>query len=189
MVSTEYDDFDSWLNDAPAVTPKKNPVKTKATSKKSSPPKKHTKKELHSARPVLDDIPLEDRPLSPKQELFCQYYIEDFNGQQAAIKAGYSEASAKEIASENLTKPNVAKRIKILRERAAAPHIATSTEVMQFFSDVMNGKIKDQFGLEASLADRTRAGIELAKRTVDLDQKLAGKPDATIEIKLDWKRD
>lgn len=182
MVSTEYDDFDSWLNDAPAVTPK-------ATPKKYISPKKHTRKELHSARPVLDDLPLEDRPLTPKQELFCQYYIEDFNGAQAAIKAGYAEANATAMASENLTKPNVAKRIKILREQAAKPHIATSTEVMQFFSDVMNGKIKDQFGLEASLADRTRAGIELAKRTVDLDQKLAGKPDATVEIKLDWKRD
>lgn len=87
-----------------------------------------------------------------------------------------------------LRRANVAKRIKEIKDKLAAPHIATSAQVMQFFSDVMEGKIKDQFGLDASLADRTRAAVELAKRTVDIDQKLSGKPDAVVAIKLDWKR-
>lgn len=46
--------------------------------------------------------------LTKKQELFCKAYLANgFNGTQAAIKAGYSEDSAREIASENLTKPNI----------------------------------------------------------------------------------
>ena len=53
--------------------------------------------------------------LTDKQELFCQQYIIDFNGAQAAIRAGYSPDSAKEIASENLTKPNVKARIDQLK--------------------------------------------------------------------------
>ena len=174
------EDWDAWLA---------TPVKTKKKKRKLyHSTVKHSNKELRSARPNLEDMPLEDRPLTERQEKFCQYFIETGNGRQSAIKAGYSEASAEAIASETLRRPNVAKRIKYLRDKAMKPHIATSSEVMQFFSDVMNGKIKDQFGLEASLSDRTKAAVELAKRTVDLDQKLAGKPDATIEIKLDWKR-
>lgn len=45
--------------------------------------------------------------LTEKQKKFCEFYIFDWNGTKAAIKAGYSEHTAKEIASENLTKPNI----------------------------------------------------------------------------------
>jgi len=45
--------------------------------------------------------------LTPKQKRFVQEYAIDFNGAQAAIRAGYSEKSAREIASEMLTKPNI----------------------------------------------------------------------------------
>jgi len=138
--------------------------------------------------PVKREVDWENRPLSKRQEDFCQAFVKLNNAVQAAIEAGYAEKSAGMIASENLRKPNIAKRINQLRDKAAKPSIATSQQVMQFFTDVMEGKIKDQFGLEASLSDRTKAAVELAKRTVDLDQKLAGKPDATIEIKLDWDR-
>ena len=57
--------------------------------------------------------------LTDKQKMFCQEYIKDFNGTRAAIKAGYSKSSAKEIASENLTKPNIQEYLKkIMKKRA-----------------------------------------------------------------------
>jgi phage terminase small subunit len=49
--------------------------------------------------------------LTERQERFCKEYIIDLNGTQAAIRAGYSEKTAKEISSENLTKPNIINRI------------------------------------------------------------------------------
>lgn len=45
--------------------------------------------------------------LTPKQQKFCEEYLIDLNGTQAAIRAGYSPDTAAEIASENLTKPNI----------------------------------------------------------------------------------
>ena len=45
--------------------------------------------------------------LTPKQKRFCEEYAVDFNGTQAAIRAGYSEHSATVIAYENLIKPYV----------------------------------------------------------------------------------
>lgn len=45
--------------------------------------------------------------LTRKQQRFCEEYVIDFNGTRAAIAAGYSPKAAKEIASENLTKPNI----------------------------------------------------------------------------------
>jgi phage terminase small subunit len=49
--------------------------------------------------------------LTPKQEAFVREYLVDLNGAAAARRAGYSENSAKQIASENLTKPDLMKAI------------------------------------------------------------------------------
>jgi phage terminase small subunit len=47
------------------------------------------------------------KKLTPKQKLFIKYYLIDFNATKAAIKAGYSKKTAKEVGCENLTKPNI----------------------------------------------------------------------------------
>lgn len=49
--------------------------------------------------------------LTPKQQRFVQEYLIDLNGSAAAVRAGYSQNSAKEIAVENLTKPPIREAI------------------------------------------------------------------------------
>lgn len=51
------------------------------------------------------------KPLTPKQEMFCLEYLIDLNATQAAMRAGYSLKTAKDIACENLAKPNIQSRI------------------------------------------------------------------------------
>jgi phage terminase small subunit len=43
--------------------------------------------------------------LTMKQELFVQNYLVDLNATRAAVRAGYSEKTARKIGSENLSKP------------------------------------------------------------------------------------
>ena len=43
--------------------------------------------------------------LTPKQQRFVEEYLVDLNGAQAAVRAGYSVHTAKQIATENLAKP------------------------------------------------------------------------------------
>lgn len=45
--------------------------------------------------------------LTPKQKAFCDEYLIDLNATQAAIRAGYSPKTAKEIGAQNLTKLNI----------------------------------------------------------------------------------
>ena len=45
--------------------------------------------------------------LTAKQKRFVEEYLVDLNATQAAIRAGYSVDSAREIGCENLTKPNI----------------------------------------------------------------------------------
>ena len=57
--------------------------------------------------------------LTAKQKKFVEEYLIDLNATQAAIRAGYSTESAKEIGCENLTKPNVKVEIdKAIAERS-----------------------------------------------------------------------
>lgn len=54
--------------------------------------------------------------LKPKHERFCQEYVIDYNGAQAAIRAGYKEKSARGQASELLTNPNILARIREIQQ-------------------------------------------------------------------------
>ena len=47
------------------------------------------------------------RKLTPKQKKFCHEYIKDFNATQAAIRAGYSKKTAKEIGYQLLHKTSL----------------------------------------------------------------------------------
>lgn len=50
--------------------------------------------------------------LTAKQKKFIDEYMIDLNATQAAIRAGYSPASAGSIGSENLKKPEIASRVR-----------------------------------------------------------------------------
>lgn len=54
--------------------------------------------------------------LSAKQERFCAEYIVDYNGTRAAIRAGYSEASAATQASRMLKNDEVSARVRELQK-------------------------------------------------------------------------
>ena len=104
--------------------------------------------------------------LTPKQKAFADYYIECGNAAEAARRAGYSEKNARKIGNENLTKLDI---LEYIRQRTAPieeKRIATGDEVMEFFTKVMDGNVKDAFGLDVSISDRLAAGREILKRTV-----------------------
>ena len=55
--------------------------------------------------------------LTDKQKRFVKEYLVDLNATQAAIRAGYSENTARHIGSENLAKPDIADAIAKANEK------------------------------------------------------------------------
>ena len=102
--------------------------------------------------------------LTQKQKAFADYYIECGNSTEAARKAGYSEKTSRSIGAENLTKPDLSAYIAERMQAQNEARVASADEVLAFFSSVMRGEVKDQFGLDAALSDRLNAGKELMKR-------------------------
>lgn len=103
-----------------------------------------------------------DKKLTPKQQAFADYYIETGNATEAARRAGYKKPNVQ--GSQNLEKLSIKsyieERMKVLDEK----RIAKGEEVLQYLTKVMRGEEKDQFGLDASLQDRTKAAELLGKR-------------------------
>lgn len=107
--------------------------------------------------------------LTPKQKAFADYYIECGNQTEAARRAGYKKPHVQ--GNQNLDKLSVREYIEERQKQIEDSRIASAAEIMQYFTSVMRGEVKDQFGLEAPLAERTKAAVELAKRKVDVAQK------------------
>lgn len=154
--------------------------------KKEKTPKTKTKTPKKRYKPLSIENP--KYGLNQRQKTFCREYSKTGNGKQSAIKAGYAPKTAEQKASMLLRNVKVAEEIQRLNGLKEANSIWTSQQVMEFFTRVAKGEIKDQFGLDATLADRLKAGQEIAKRTVDIDNRMKGVPDGNIVIKVDWRK-
>ena len=122
--------------------------------------------------------------LTPNQKAFADYFIECGNASEAARKAGYSEKTAAATASRLLTNVNVSAYINERMGNQDADRVASADEVLQFYTDVMRGKIKDAFGMDPSLSERLKAADSLYKRYAVANEKQKGtmeKLDALLE--------
>ena len=55
--------------------------------------------------------------LNDRQVRFCEEYLIDLNATEAAIRAGYSKNTARQMGSENLSKPDIASFIAELKQK------------------------------------------------------------------------
>lgn len=110
----------------------------------------------------MKDENLEYEKLTEKQKRFIDYYIQTGNASEASKLAGYKGNNLNRIGSENLSKLD--KFIKVKLEEKEKERIASQDEVLQYLTKVMRGEEKDQFGLDASLQDRTKCAELLGKR-------------------------
>lgn len=138
----------------------------------SKPKRKYTRidRPLGTARKPIT----EDTPLSLKEQQFIRYYIRLGNPIEALKKIGIqraSNASYQKVVDKVMNQPNVRVELQKIMQEIKNDTIMDAQEVMQYFTAVARGEVKDQFGLDAPLTERTKAAIEIAKRTIDIDIK------------------
>lgn len=102
--------------------------------------------------------------LTPKQKAFADYYIELGNATEAYIRAGYNKKGARANSSRLIANDSIKQYVDERLKEIEDKRIAKGEEVLQYLTKVMRGEEKDQFGLDASLQDRTKAAELLGKR-------------------------
>ena len=81
--------------------------------------------------------------LTEKQKRFVEEYLVDLNATQAAIRAGYSPKTARQIGEENLSKPDISDAVqKAIAERARRTGVSQDRIVQELakiaFADMRN---------------------------------------------------
>ena len=75
--------------------------------------------------------------LTPKQKAFVREYKKNGgNGTQAAIKAGYSEKTARKIAAENVTKPVIREALEKEEKKLQEKYEYTIDDMVRELDDV-----------------------------------------------------
>ena len=80
-----------------------------------------------------------------------------------AVYPGVTNEYATKRAKEILEKPESKEYMQLLIERNAKKGYASLDRVKSFLTEVMEGKVKDQFGLDASLSDRIKAAEDIIR--------------------------
>lgn len=107
------------------------------------------------------------RKLTAKQRLFADEYIKSGNATQAAVKAGYSDRTARSIAQENLTKPDIKAYIEAKMAEIESQKIATAKEVMEFYARVLRGEETEEVVIAGP------DGAEVVERKPQLKDKVS----------------
>ena len=125
--------------------------------------------------------------MTKKQKRFVEEYLIDLNATQAAIRAGYSPLTARDIGCENLTKPNIQEAIdkaiaersrrtgvnadRVVRELAKIAFV-NAGEVVDFDTAILMDKIsEDDMAAIQSIKVKT-FGEDGVEREVKLADKL-----------------
>lgn len=140
-----------------------------------------------------------ERNLTAQQDLFCREWIFDFNGTKAAIRAGYSEKTARIKASQLLSKVNIQERIRELQESQNKPieqrYIISRELILDKLAKHVIANIKDPSGDESnrdynlnvynSLSRNQLKAIEVINKMMGYDMpKVEKQSDVNVSIEF-----
>lgn len=143
--------------------------------------------------------------LTAKQQRFCDEYLIDLNATQAAIRAGYSARSARQIADRNMSKDDIQEYIKGRMAEKESQLIADQDEVLKYLTSVLRGESRSEeivvenigdYMSEArtmekapSEKDRLRAAELLGKRYGLYTDRVEQEVDMDLNITVDYGDD
>ena len=82
--------------------------------------------------------------LNARQRRFIDEYLIDLNATQAAIRAGYSEKTARQIGDRLLTNVDIRTAIDAQLEQIHNEKTADAQEVLEYLTSVMRGEMTDE---------------------------------------------
>ena len=144
----------------------------------------------------------EEKKLKAKQQRFCDEYLVDLNGTQAAIRAGYSAKTARQMAAENMAKPAIKAYIGKRMADKEAELVADQAEVLKYLTSVLRGHSKSEVVVVEGTGDgcsearsiqkapdekeRLKAAELLGKAHMMFTDKVQQEVDMDLNITVDY---
>lgn len=140
--------------------------------------------------------------MTPKQQRFCDEYLIDLNATQAAIRAGYSKKTAKQIGQQTLSKLYIHEYIEKRMAEKEKELIADQNEVLKYLTSVLRGQSQSEIVVienignyisEARLMkkapdekERLKAAELLGRAHMMFTDKVQQDVDMDLNIKVDY---
>lgn len=126
--------------------------------------------------------------LGVREKKFVYYYIETGDLIQAVQMAGFKSTSPKAYGRKLLEKGKIQKELRKQMDALQNEAIASADEIMRFYTQAMRGEVRDQFGLDPTLADRMKAADALAKRQIDMQAAISANEDRDFTFTINFDR-
>lgn len=117
--------------------------------------------------------------LTAKEQRFVEEYCKDCNATQAAIRAGYSKRSGKEIGYENLTKPHIRAAVDA-RLKALSLEAAETTKLI---ADIAKSSLNDYFTIK-EVVRKPKVKKHLSEVIAELEKEIEIEEEYAAEAEL-----
>ncbi|MEG1906839.1 MAG: terminase small subunit [Gordonibacter sp.] len=103
--------------------------------------------------------------MTNQQKRFCDEYLTDLNATQAAIRAGYSKRSARQIGQASLSRPYIREYLDARLAEMEEALVAKSDEVLKYLTEVLRGEDQEERVVVAG-------GVSCTERYTDQKNRL-----------------
>jgi phage terminase small subunit len=119
---------------------------------------------------------------TPKEERFISEYLKDFNATQSAMRAGYSKTSARQIGSENLSKPYIKAEI----QKRLIDLSLGKEETKKLITDIATSNVSNFFKkVRVERSERLHKGLN--ELIIDLKNQIQFEDQYAVEAALSGK--
>ena len=110
--------------------------------------------------------------LTERQKRFCEEYVIDLNGTQAAIRAGYSESGASVEGTRLLANANVKSLIDKLKAEKTSANKTTAQRVIDELSSIAFSDMKDLMSVDNAIMDLRQMdeGVSRTISSLEVDE-------------------
>lgn len=108
--------------------------------------------------------------LTNKQKRFADEYLIDLNATQAAIRAGYSEKTARQIGEQNLSKLDIKNYIEGQLERLHNERTADAQEVIEYLTSVLRGESEGEELVNEFQGEGISRAVNVKKKPSEKDK-------------------
>jgi phage terminase small subunit len=108
-------------------------------------------------------------PITAKQAAFCREYLVDLNGTQAAVRAGYSEKTARSQAGRLLTNVDIVAEVSRLMEERSRRTDASADTVVAELMKIALADIGEAFNQDGSMKALHEMPVEVRRAIAGID--------------------
>ena len=112
--------------------------------------------------------------MTERQRRFCEEYIASGNATQSAIKAGYSEATARQIGQRLLTYVDIKNYIQEKLSEISSSKIATAQEILEYLTSVLRGESRSTEIVVEGIGDGCSEARLIQKAPTEKERLKAG---------------